>query len=373
MTEQIVGNKRKRDSENIMANPIGVAPASATPKVLPSAMNVSDDLPALINSLRYVVVDTNNCLQYLQELLQLKFQSKFQVIIPITVIQELDGIKKQTDDIGFTARQVIKCIYEQTSGKKEGPQWIRVQNYAENPTNPPGALLGSNGVASASTKNDDSILNCAYYFKSQQTTVLITSDYAMAIKAMAWQIPTTDMKGLLKNLPSTQKMITETAMAREDLAANESLDGSGLGDGGQKAMGEWRKVPRAEAIPGFSSEDEAEEDGGMKEDKTGKDEAMVVDKGNDPMMWLTMTETDSTALLVKLFAGFTPEELSKCLGVSRVWGRVCGNEKLWESVILNTFCDGNRRLYKSLLRGKPPYVWYSNWRKTILPARASTK
>lgn len=146
-----------------------------------------------------LIIDTNFILVHLKlldELIKLNLQN-YQIIIPITVIKELDGLKNsnrlstefETDKtIGHLARWAIDWLYRQfaqtsyVAGSNSSNAIIRGQKHYE--------------VIDHESRKDDSILDCCIYFKQSAVkdgsavVVLLSNDKNLCMKALVNDILT---------------------------------------------------------------------------------------------------------------------------------------------------------------------------------------
>ncbi len=215
----LMNKKRKYQSHESTINPKRYLCANeqgtkATP------MPMSPEVAVLVGKACFVVVDTNCWITSLEMICSLALHRQLTVVVPTVVLQELDGLKADKEHLGFKARMAIKIIHDAISS---GQTWCRGQRYNEQ--------LSDNSFRASN--NDDLVLSCALYF--QQTiapSVLVTSDYGLAAKALINRVPTTDMKGLLESLPAIsmlnvpeqpqpQSFSQDTVSKEEDKAQSE--------------------------------------------------------------------------------------------------------------------------------------------------------
>lgn len=140
---------------------------------------------------KYFVLDTNVLLHNPDALFMF---GDNQVVVPFTVIEELDGFKKATDDTGRNARQVIRHLDAlRRRGKlSEGVHWnghggsVRIE-LAERNGDAPGALKADTP--------DNRIIAVAYeHQRAGDRTVFISKDINARIKSDALGIPTQDFE-----------------------------------------------------------------------------------------------------------------------------------------------------------------------------------
>ncbi len=150
-------------------------------------MNARHDPRA--SELKFFVVDTNVLLHNPDALFMF---ADNEVVIPFTVIEELDAFKKNNDDVGRNARQVIRHLDKlREKGKlSEGVKWngdggiVRI-DLGDYPS-PPG--LDRNHP-------DNRIITVAYHhWKEGRRAIFISKDINARIKSDALGIPTEDFE-----------------------------------------------------------------------------------------------------------------------------------------------------------------------------------
>lgn len=138
------------------------------------------------------VLDTNVLLHDPESIL--KFP-KSNIILPITVIEELDTMKRLPNELGKNSRAIFRLLVD-LSLKKKGDfhQGIELENGAVisiylNDSLLPGHL--------PLAKSDNRIIACAYHLKSEgQKVVFVSKDFAARIKAEALGIEAEDYENL---------------------------------------------------------------------------------------------------------------------------------------------------------------------------------
>lgn len=100
------------------------------------------------------------------------------IYIPMTVVNELDGLKKRSDDVGRNAREVIKTL-ELLSKDGSLSDGIKLDNKSVLKIVPEEKSKGKDAV------NDDAIINTALAIKKKAGTdlILVTQDLNMRVKA----------------------------------------------------------------------------------------------------------------------------------------------------------------------------------------------
>ena len=141
------------------------------------------------------VIDTNVLLHDPDAIL--KFRDN-DVIIPLVVLEELDGMKRLSDELGKNARQVLRYI-DALKTRKTGDfnQGMQIEN---------GILikifvdikpLEKNGFSLPLDRNSNKILLVAYKLREMgQRTVVVSKDFVMRVKAEAIGIEAEDYEGL---------------------------------------------------------------------------------------------------------------------------------------------------------------------------------
>ncbi|KAH3687953.1 hypothetical protein WICPIJ_001068 [Wickerhamomyces pijperi] len=142
------------------------------------------------SDMSHLVLDTNFMISHLDivdSLSKLHLTYNHKIIIPSTVIKELDGLKGSnkisTEDgnfegktIGLLARWANDWIYRQLASSNPS---VRAQKLYE--------------CVDRSTQKDDSILDCCLYFKLKEkvsTVVLLSNDKNLCMKALGNEILT---------------------------------------------------------------------------------------------------------------------------------------------------------------------------------------
>lgn len=144
-----------------------------------------------------IVVDTNVMILALAELSNLKNFEYFGLIIPFTVINELDMMKMQNKDplLRVKAQIAISYLHEQTSSQIS---WVHLQTRQE-------VYNVSHGGTpfNYQPNSDDRILDCAIYAQhSGKRVVLLTEDKNLALKSRGNSLKTLSVAELLAHIPS---------------------------------------------------------------------------------------------------------------------------------------------------------------------------
>lgn len=148
----------------------------------------------------YLVLDTNFILSHLKLLHSIKqtaFKYHIRIIVPLAVMQELDGLKKSTKPIQESDQlEHLHTLSYKTIGHLA--RWANDWIYGE--------LADVNSVVKGqkmkqrldrTAAKDDSILDCCLYFKQNYTrnlVVLLSNDKNLCLKALANEILTVSFK-----------------------------------------------------------------------------------------------------------------------------------------------------------------------------------
>ena len=140
---------------------------------------------------KFFVLDTNVLLHNPEALFMF---GDNQVVVPFTVIEELDGFKKNTDDTGRNARQVIRHL---DSLRRRGKlsEGVRLNGHGGSVRIELAELNGTEPQALREDKPDNRIIAVAYeHLKAGDRTVFISKDINARIKSDALGIPTQDFE-----------------------------------------------------------------------------------------------------------------------------------------------------------------------------------
>lgn len=141
------------------------------------------------------VIDTNVLLHDPDAIL--KFCDN-DVIIPLVVLEELDGMKRLSDELGKNARQVLRYI-DALKNRKTGDfnQGVQIENGIFLKIFVDIKPLEKNGFALPLDRNSNKILFVGYKLREMgQRTVVVSKDFVMRVKAEAIGIEAEDYEGL---------------------------------------------------------------------------------------------------------------------------------------------------------------------------------
>jgi PhoH-like ATPase len=162
------------------------------------------------------VIDTNILLHDSQSLLKFKDND---VIIPLMVLEELDALKRNTNEIGRNARDVIrfidslkiKKISEFSSGVqlKEGP---RVKIHFDS------KKQGIEGFPLSLDTNSNKILSVAYLLnKKLDNVIFVSKDFVSRVKAEAMGINAEDYENLKVSFQGIYKGYKKLEVSKREI------------------------------------------------------------------------------------------------------------------------------------------------------------
>lgn len=139
------------------------------------------------------------------------------VVIPVTVLEELDKLKRMPSDVGRNAREAIRImdsLKETGKGnlhegvKLENGATIRIQlEYNLNSTHPLSMSI-----------NDNRIIITAFLLQEQgEQVVFVSKDFAARVKAEALGLKAHDYENLKYSYPSIYKGIGKIEMPKHDI------------------------------------------------------------------------------------------------------------------------------------------------------------
>ena len=120
------------------------------------------------------------------------------VIIPLVVLEELDGMKRLSDELGKNARQVLRYI-DALKTRKTGDfnKGVQIENGILIKINVDIKPLEKNGFSLPLDRNANKILLVAYKIREAgQRVVVVSKDFVMRVKAEAIGIEAEDYEGL---------------------------------------------------------------------------------------------------------------------------------------------------------------------------------
>lgn len=135
------------------------------------------------------------------------------IVIPITVLEEVDHFKKGNEDINFSAREFIRLI-DKIAGENNLHDWIPLNGPTKGLFKIDMNIKGIDEERDADVifnefKNDHKILNCALRLTeeySKRKVVLVTKDVNLRLKAKAMNIIAEDYKTVqIKDLDTLYK------------------------------------------------------------------------------------------------------------------------------------------------------------------------
>ena len=128
------------------------------------------------------------------------------IVIPITVLEELDTFKKGNDTKNFEAREFIRFL-DKNSSDDLITEWMKLPGKGKGKFK---IVLSSNGIKVDATKiydsqsNDNKILNAALKIKEEnkrRNVILVTKDVNLRLKAKALGLRAEDYEtGKVENI-----------------------------------------------------------------------------------------------------------------------------------------------------------------------------
>jgi hypothetical protein len=154
-----------------------------------------------------IVLDTNELILNLDRISSLFAFDYFTLVVPVTVINELDHLKMNSRDksLRIKAQAAISYLYSQTQGTS-GLPWIKLQR-RDQVFNVPHGGAGMGYEES----NDDRIVDCALFQKEtlKMDTLLLTEDKNMSLKACCNSLTTMSIDQLFEKLKNTSPKRTK--------------------------------------------------------------------------------------------------------------------------------------------------------------------
>ncbi|OWB81862.1 hypothetical protein B5S33_g482 [[Candida] boidinii] len=194
--------------------------SSASPS--PPAETFTSSLPSiksLSKKLIYLVVDTNFIISHLSLLVELrslhdKYDNIFRIVIPKTVIDELDGLK----NVQSSTEYIKGTHYSLASLSRSAIDWI-FKNLQKSDEIVKGQKLSER--LDRSSVKDDAILDCCLYLKSKNPNnliILLSNDKNFCIKALTNDILTISFQ---ENM--TAKLIADTIVQENNMKSSERI------------------------------------------------------------------------------------------------------------------------------------------------------
>eukprot|EP00850_Spirogloea_muscicola_P016572 SM000135S27016 [mRNA] locus=s135:216360:220414:- [translate_table: standard] len=206
----------------------------------------------------FVVPDTNCYLRHFRHVLLLKDLERVQTIVPLAVLEELDGLQQNADkSTAFAARKSVRYLAQQMAG---GAGWLRGQQRTElrclvqGRHNFMSDSHANDGSSSSSTDEgscirtwrreviaqtrglkqaDDAIVECCLHFAAHGAVTLLTNDKALQVKAMIHQLKAVS---LLEYLNATLPRPSHSYAASEAPPVPESSEQKQRKPSGQRVL-----------------------------------------------------------------------------------------------------------------------------------------
>ena len=161
------------------------------------------------------VIDTN---VLLHDPVAIKKFQKNNVVIPLIVLEELDGMKRLSDERGRNAREVIRYIdslKEKDCGLHKGvviPEGPNVRIYLD-PT-----VKRLDGFPLPLDRNSNKILFMAYNLKTQgERIIFVSKDFVTRVKAEAMDLESEDYESLKSSYEHIYRGLREIDVAKKDI------------------------------------------------------------------------------------------------------------------------------------------------------------
>lgn len=262
-----------------------------------------------------IIVDTNILIQNLDETFLLKHQPHIQLVIPFICVQELDGLKKNSE-VQKQAQTSLSSIWQEINAANQNS--IQNVNLSESTK----GIEYKNGIgpwirpqqqdeysSKISVKNnDDKILSLCVYLKekyeNKSRIILLSNDIGLKLKCKFYNIDAFSLQEFQSECPNFEQLKTVT-----------------------KPFNEIYKTPKQDfEIP--------------------------------------------NQIIYKIFENLLPKDLLMCMGVCKQWNDILkseySNSVIWKSAIKSFFKKDieipNHLFY---------YNWFANWRKSIMPAQTT--
>ncbi|PRT55526.1 Transcriptional protein SWT1 [Wickerhamiella sorbophila] len=149
-----------------------------------------------------LVVDTNfliSNLDLVEQLVEIHAEFSHVVVIPGTVLEELDGLKSGTKQTSRKAREVIHYIHKKLAETNPGIRGQRLSEFVQ-----------------SNLKGDDSILDCCRFFSARSFTVLCSNDRNLCAKALTNEIKTVSfVQGMTATLIAVHVAVAAGLMTPE--------------------------------------------------------------------------------------------------------------------------------------------------------------
>lgn len=143
------------------------------------------------------------------------------VIIPLVVLEELDGMKRLSDELGKNARQILRYI-DALKDRKKGDfnSGVQVENDVLVKISVDIKPLEKNGFPLPIDRNSNKILLVAYKIReSGQRVVVVSKDFVMRVKAEAIGIEAEDYEGLKVSYDNIYKGYRRLDVVKRDIDA----------------------------------------------------------------------------------------------------------------------------------------------------------
>jgi PhoH-like ATPase len=159
------------------------------------------------------VIDTNVLIHYPESIMSFRDN---EIVIPLTVLEELDGLKTYADQRGRSAREAIRFL-DTLTRKGSLNEGVKLENGSilrvslRQPDEPPAGL--------SSDKNDNKILMCAFALQKEGKQVFFVSkDINARVKATAIGLRAVDYEKQKVDIATLYQGMREVDVSAESLA-----------------------------------------------------------------------------------------------------------------------------------------------------------
>ncbi len=169
--------------------------------------------PDNAKSMKTFVIDTNVLIHYPESIMSFR---ENEIVLPLQVLEELDGLKTYADQRGRSAREAIRFL-DSVARKGSLNEGVKLENGSvlrvsiRQPDDPPAGL--------SSDKNDNKILMCAFALQREGKQVFFVSkDINARVKATAIGLRAVDYEKQKVDIATLYQGMREVDVSAESLA-----------------------------------------------------------------------------------------------------------------------------------------------------------
>lgn len=143
------------------------------------------------------------------------------VVIPLAVLEELDGMKRLSDELGKNARHILRFI-DALKDRKSGElhSGVQIENGIQVRVHVDVKPLEKSGFSLPLDRNANKILLVAYKIRETgQRVVLVSKDFVMRVKAEAIGIEAEDYEGLKVSYDTMYRGYRKINVPKRDIDA----------------------------------------------------------------------------------------------------------------------------------------------------------